>query len=107
MTNSLSLSDWRMSGAESNLKFKKCLKHYIKPKCHKFFSKDSKLGCALATQLRLGRTKLNSHLYTIGLSNISSLCHNPHETTSHYLLDCFLYQNERQTLFGIMEQFFS
>ena len=60
----------------------------------------------MATQLRIGRSKLNSHQYSIGLSDTSScICHNPHETTSHYLLECFLYQYERQILFGTFEQY--
>ena len=86
--------------------FKQSLKSQLKPKCYKYFNKGSKIGCSLATQLRVGRSKLNSHQYPIGLSDTSScLCHNPHETTSHYILECFLYQSERQILVGNIEQY--
>ena len=48
--------------------FKISYKAFIKPKRHKFISFGSKRDCALATQLRIGRTKLNEQSYAIGLS---------------------------------------
>ena len=85
--------------------FKVSLKPLIKPKRHKFFSFGSKHGCALATQMRVGRTKLNAQSYTIGLSTKSSCeCLHPNESTSHHLNVCFLYQNERQTMYDRVKQ---
>ena len=85
--------------------FKVSLKSFIKPKRHKFFAFGSKRGCALATQLRVGRTKLNAQSYAIGLST-SSICDclHPSESTSHHLNNCFLYNTERQTLNGKVQQ---
>ena len=85
--------------------FKDSLIVLIKPKRHKFFSFGSKRGCALATQKRVGRTKLNAQSYTIGLSaNSSCECLHPNESTSHHLNVCFLYQIERQTLYDRVKQ---
>ena len=85
--------------------FKVSLKSFIKPKRHKFFAFGSKRGSALATQLRVGRTKLNAQSYAIGLST-SSICDclHPSESTSHHLNNCFLYNTERQTLNGKVQQ---
>ena len=56
----------------------------------------------MLTQLRIGRSRLNDHRYTIGqVDSPQCLCHNPCESTKHYLLDCFLYNKERRTM---MEQ---
>ena len=42
---------------------------------------------------------MNSHLVAIGRSDSPTcLCHYKNETSLHYLLDCFLYTVERQTL---------
>ena len=86
--------------------FKTSLKALIKPERHKFFNYGSKKGCALATQLRVGRTKLNGHSFAIGLAQ-SSLCdcHHPCESICHHLTSCFLYQPERQTLYSKIKQF--
>ena len=80
--------------------FKMSLRALIKPKRYKFFSFGSKRGCALATQLRVGRSKLNAQSYTIGLSPTSICdCLHPSESTSHHLNVCFMYNIERQTLY--------
>ena len=81
--------------------FKTQLKLSIKPARHKHLSKGSKLGNKLLTQLRVGRSYLNEHSFTLGLSDTTSCsCTSPHESVSHYLLDCPLYTRDRLTLLG-------
>ena len=80
--------------------FKIKLKSFLKPPKFKHFAYGGKLGNKLLTRLRVGRTFLNSHSYTIGRSESPScLCHERNETVRHYLLHCFLYTIERQVLF--------
>ena len=79
--------------------FKISIKQEIKPPKYKHFSKGSKLGNTLLTKIRVGRSDLNQHKFTIGLSDSSEcLCHYKVESPEHYFLDCFLYLRERQTL---------
>ena len=48
----------------------------------------------------MGRSDLNQHKFTIGLSESPQcLCHHREESPLHYFIDCFLYLPERQTLF--------
>ena len=69
------------------------------PKKQKHFNFGSKRGNSLLTQLRVGRSFLNSHGYTINLTESDlCLCSRP-ETVSHFLNHCFLYQEERKVLY--------
>ena len=87
--------------------FKDQLKKEIKPIKIKHFSKGSKVGNKLLTRIRLERSDLNIHTFSIGLSESSEcLCHAKHESSLHYLIDCFLYSGERQTLFNLVEHYF-
>ena len=60
------------------------------------------------TQLRLSRSQLNDHLFSIRLSPSSKCLCGAVENTSHFLLDCFLYNEERLCLFndlrGVLEK---
>ena len=86
--------------------FKIKLKSIIKPKKQKHFNRGSKKGNSLLTQLRVGRSSLNSHGFAIGLAeNDQCLCYRS-ETVSHYLLNCFLYQNERIVLFEKIDKIY-
>ena len=79
--------------------FKTELKLVMKPPTIKHFSKGSKHGNKLITRLRVGRSDLNLHRFTIGLIDTPKcLCRAKEESTMHYLIDCFLYNTERQTL---------
>ena len=50
--------------------------------------------------MRVGRSYLNEHSFSIGLSESPEcLCHHPRESPKHIFLQCFLYNVERQTLF--------
>ena len=69
-------------------------------------SKGTKIGNCLLTRLRIGRSELNLHKYTIGQTDSPECdCHSKEESTKHYILDCFLYAVERQTLFSLVEHF--
>ena len=58
------------------------------------------------TRIRLDRSDLNLHKFTIGHSDTPQcMCHAKQESSLHYLIDCFLYSNERQTLYNLVEQF--
>ena len=85
--------------------FKENLKTKMKPKRHKHFSRGSKRGNSLITQLRLGRSQLNSDRFSIGLAESPSCpCHHHNENTEHYLINCFLFTLERQILFDTVEK---
>ena len=86
--------------------FKIKLKEKLKPKRIKHFSKGSKIGNSLLARIRLHRSGLNSHKFAIGQSESPECsCHSKHESSQHYLLDCFLYSCERQILFNQVEHF--
>ena len=86
--------------------FKFEIKQIIKPPRFKHFSKGTKLGNSLLTKIRVGRSNLNQHQFTIGLSDSPEcLCHFRNETPIHYFLDCFLYLPERQILFDLVEHY--
>ena len=85
--------------------FKIKLKEKYQVKKVKHFCRGiSKTSNSLHTQLRLGRSFLASHGFAIGI-NLSDLClcWRP-ETTKHFFLECFLFQEERIILFEKLTQ---
>ena len=84
--------------------FKQNLKSKFKPKKHKHFMKGSRRGNALLTQLRVGRSFLNYHGYSIGLTDSPACLCDRQETVEHYLLNCFLFTEERRLLLNTVEQ---
>ena len=83
--------------------FKLKLKEIFKPPRYKHFNCGFKFPNSLHTQLRLKRSNLNSHLFSIGLSTSPScICGQP-ETVKHFLLDCKLYEQARGQLFAKLE----
>ena len=69
-------------------------------------SKGSKIGNTLLTRVRIERSYLNLHKFTIGHSESPEcLCHAKNESSVHYLIECFLYTGERQTLFNLVEHY--
>ena len=87
--------------------FKEQLKVYLKPKRIKCYNFGSKEGNILLTRLRVGRSDLNLHKFTIGQTDDPQcLCFEKFESPEHFLLDCFLYTVERQNLFDLVEQIF-
>ena len=86
--------------------FKFYTKEEFKPTKFKHFSRGSKIGNSLLTRIRVGRSYLNEHKFTIGLSeNPECLCHFRSESPMHYFLDCFLYLPERQILLTLIEHY--
>ena len=73
---------------------------------YKHFSRGNKCSNSLLTKIRVGRSDLNLHRFTIGLVDSPQCdCHFREESPSHYFLDCFLYAPERLTLFGLIEHY--
>ena len=89
--------------------FKERLSIHLKPKRIKLFNYGSRYSNTLHTQLRLDRSQLNEHLFSIGLTNIKGcMCGHNTESTEHFLLNCFLYSYERNNLLsnltGVLEK---
>ena len=90
---------------ESDLSiFKMNLKNTVKPKKQKHFNRGCKRGNALLTQLRVGRSYLNSHGYSINLADSDQCNCSRTETVTHFFNQCFLYQQERQQLVEKIEK---
>ena len=87
----------------------KCIreKRFESPK-YKHFHKGSIIGNTLLTRIRVGRSYLNQHKSTIGFSDTPEcICHFKTESPEHYFLDCFLYNQERQRMFSLIEHYVS
>ena len=54
--------------------FKACIKKEKKPPKYKHFARGSKLSNTLFTRIRVGRSSLNQHKFTIGLSDTPDAC---------------------------------
>ncbi len=81
--------------------FKQKLKLLLKPKKHKHFQRGlSKFSISMLTQLRVGHSKLNLHLYTINKSDTDLCICSKVENVSHFFLKCYLYNTERMVLFA-------
>ena len=66
----------------------------------------TKVGNKLLTQIRVGRSNINSHSFTVGKTpSPECVCHFPHESPTYFFLDCFLYNEERRTQLGTFENF--
>ena len=88
--------------------FKVKIKEKLKPQKPKHFSKGSKNGNILMSRIRLGRSELNMHKFSIVQSESAECsCHFKNESSQHFLIDCFLYSSERQILFDQLEHFIS
>ena len=88
------------------VEFKLCIKQRFKPPKYKHFHKGSKLGNTLLTRIRVGRSFLNQHKFTIGFSSTPEcICHFKTESPKHYFMDCFLYTLERQRMFSLIEHY--
>ena len=86
--------------------FKYHIKKELKPPRYKHFARGKKISNTLLTRIRVGRSDLNQHKFTIGLVDSPQCdCHFREESPEHYFLDCFLYTHERQTLFGLFEHY--
>ena len=83
-----------------------CPKKRLKPPVYKYYQVGNKINNSHLCQLRVGHSKLNSHLFSKNLiQSPACLCHCPSETPSHYLLSCWLYQEERQNLLSFIQKY--
>ena len=70
------------------------------------YNRGTKIGNALLTQIRVGRSFLNQHAFAINLTDSPKCqCNLASESPYHYLLECELYTEERRTLLGVVENF--
>ena len=60
---------------------------------------------SLLTRIRVGRSDLNQHKFSIGLSDSPQCdCLFREESSAHFFLDCFLYSPERR-IFDLIEHY--
>ena len=86
--------------------FKAFTNEKLKPNKYKYFQKGNKFSNSLLTRIRVGRSQLNQHKFSIGHADSPEcLCHHREESPLHYFLECFLYLPERQALFGLFEHY--
>ena len=85
--------------------FRAQLKTDLKASKVRHFSSGPKHSNSLLTRLRVGRSDLNLHKFSIGLTGKPEcICHAKSESTKHHVLDWCLYVTEHQTLFGLVER---
>ena len=102
--NSKLWNNIKQSTQQKNLQdFKLQLKEDLKPFKVRHFSHGPKISNRLLTRLRVGRSDLNLHKFSVGfIDKPECNCHAREESTIHYMLDCFLYTVERQTLIDLV-----
>ena len=84
-----------------------CLKKSLKKKSNlkSTFKFGSKRGNALLTQLRVGRSFLNSHSFVLGMEDLPycDICY-VEENTCHYMLTCVFFKEQRDVLFKTVSE---
>ena len=81
--------------------FKIGLKSKLKPTKQKHFNRGiSKYSNSLHTHLRIGRSFLAAHGFSIGLSNTDKCACTKQETTEHFLITCPLFAQQRSKMFN-------
>jgi hypothetical protein len=86
--------------------FKINIKNQIKPPKYKHLARGNKYACSLQTRIRIGRSYLNSHSFSIGRADSPKcICEHPNETSLHYITQCWLYTEERRILYEQVEHF--
>ena len=88
--------------------FKKHISTELKYHKYKHYSHGSKYGNTLLTRLRVGRSYLNSHSFSIGMSdtNICSCTGNVVESPLHFITQCPNLTEARRILYDQVEQLF-
>ena len=79
--------------------FKENLKPSFKPKRHKHFAYGDKRANTLLCRLRVGRSFLKSHSFSINMASTDRCLCGEIDTIQSYFLTCFLFQVERNELF--------
>ena len=91
---------------QSILDFKTYINREKKPPRYKHFARGNKMSNSLLTKIRVGRSDLKLHKFTIGLVDSPQCdCFFREESPSHYFLDCFLYVPERRVMFDLFEHY--
>ena len=67
--------------------------------CHKHFNFGSKFGNTLLCRIRLGRSFLKAHGFAINLADSDKCLCGKVESTSHYLLDCVQFVEQRDCMY--------
>ena len=84
--------------------FKENLKPSFKPKRHKHFAYGDKRANTLLCRLRVGRSFLKSHSFSINMASTDRCLCGEIDTIQSYFLTCFLFQVERNELFDKINQ---
>ena len=91
---------------ESNMVvFKEKLKGKSNLKKYFHFKFGSKRGNALLTQIRVGRSFLNSHSFVLGMEDLPycDICY-VEENTCHCMLSCVFFKEQRDILFKTVSE---
>ena len=104
------ISEWNKLdpaiGNSENLSiFRKNVLYFIRPAPNSIYNCHNPKGVKLITWLRLGLSHLREHKFKHNLQDlINPLCNFGHniESTTHYLLHCPLFVNERSTFFSTL-----
>ena len=87
--------------------FKTAIQKQLKPPRYKHYNTGSKLGCALMSRIKVGRSFLDAHSHSIGLApeNTCKCNDRDQETPLYYITNCRLFTEQRSSLFQQIEQF--
>ena len=99
--------DINIRNSESYAIFKKNILRFIRPSENPIFNSHNSRGIKLITRLRLGFSHLREHKFrhnSQGTLNPICSCRENIETTTHYLLHCPNYLNERMTLWNNLQK---
>ena len=94
--------DWEIKNSESIVTFKKRILSFIRPSANSTFNCHNPRGIKLLSRLRLGLSHLREHKFKHSfqdsLNPFCSCGKGEVETSSHYLLHCSNYSEERLAL---------
>ena len=95
-------------GAFNTADFKNQFSRKIKPNKRKHYSHGPKISNTILCQIRVGRSYLKSHTFSIGHAdtNTCSCDNTTPETPLHFFINCPRFTEARRTLFDQVEQSF-
>ena len=107
---SFTISEWNkldsdIPNFESSSVFRKNILHFIRPVLNYIYNCNNPEGVKLITRLQLGLSHLREHKFKHDFQDsINPLCNCGHdiEFTTHFLLHCLLFVNERSTFFSTL-----
>ena len=100
--------DTKIKNLSSLSTFKKALLVFCTTKQNSFFNVLNPIGVKYLNRLRLNFSHLNEHKFHLnfrGTVNPLCCCSNETETTSHYLLRCLLFPEQRTKLLENLKNF--